>query len=168
MLKKISLLLFIILNIFLLLYDNNRKKVVEKTNIKLLDNYYKKNSDEYIGVISIPIINLKRGFYKIDHKLNNVKYNIELINDDLNNIILAAHSGTGDNAYFNDVLNLRINDIIYLDFSGYYTYQITNIYEVEKNGYIDLIKDSKDKTLTLITCSKKDKTKQTVIISKLI
>lgn len=57
------------------------------------------NYDKYFGVLEIPKIGLKRGFYNIDSKYNDIQYNVSLVHgssmpDVANgNLILMAHSG---------------------------------------------------------------------------
>ena len=59
--------------------------------------------------------------------------------------------------------------MVYVTYLGKkYTYQITNIYEVEKNGIVKLIRDPDKTTLTMITCTKDNDHAQTVYISELV
>ena len=45
-----------------------------------------------------------------------------------------------------------------------YTYKVVNIYKEEKDGTIAIYRNKEKSTLTLITCTKNDNTKQTVYI----
>jgi len=115
----------------------------------------KEENYNYIGVVEIPTIDFKRGFFNIDDRNNNVDKNIEvLINSDMPDITngilaIAGHSGSGRTAYFKNLYKLNKN------------------YEVDKNGIIDISRDKEQTTLVLTTCSK-NKTKQVVILAYLV
>lgn len=92
-------------------------------------------TNEYIGYLNIPKINLNKGFLSQKAPDNNVEKNITVIegstypNVDKGNLIIAGHSGTGWKAFFNDLYKLNIGDIAKVTFRGKtYTYKITNIY----------------------------------------
>lgn len=125
----------------------------------------------YTGVLEIPKINLKRGFYNLNSVYNNVDYNITVINGSTfpgeknNNLILAAHSGDCTVCYFDKLYKLELNDIAYLYYNNRkYTYKIVDIYEVEKDGTVAIYRDYKKSGLTLVTCTRNSNTKQTVYI----
>lgn len=129
------------------------------------------NNQNYIGILEIPKINLKRGFYSINSKYNNVDYNITIINgstypnEENNNLILAAHSGDCPVCYFENLYKLKIDDIAYLYYNNIkYSYKIVNIYEEEKDGTVAIHRDYDKNVLTLITCTRNSNTKQTVYI----
>lgn len=129
----------------------------------------------YIGILEIPKINLKRGFLNLDSKYNNVNYNITIINGssfpniDKSNLILAAHSGICSICYFDNLYKLSVGDIAYIYYNGVkYTYSITNIYNVEKTGKVSIYRNTDKKTLTLITCTRNSKTEQTVYILEIV
>ena len=108
MFKK-TIVLFILL-IFLNGCSSNKVKDISVSlNTKESDFY------TYLGYLVIPKINMKLGFYDYESKLNDVNKNIELINTGISNTyLIAAHSGTGTLAYFNDLRYLEINDEIYV------------------------------------------------------
>lgn len=125
----------------------------------------------YLGIIEIPKINLKNGFYDLDYKYNNVDYNVTVINgstypdEQNNNLILAAHSGNCNYCYFDNLYKLSRGDIAYLQYKNRkYSYKIVNIYEVEKDGTVTIYRDYSKNCLTLITCTRGSNTKQTVYI----
>lgn len=131
--------------------------------------------NEYIGVIEIPKINVKRGFYNIENTNNNVNKNVEVIkgssmpNVEKGNFILAAHSGSGRVAFFKNVYKLENQDEIFIYFNNTkYKYQVIDKYEVDKIGKVLIHRDKDITALTLTTCSQTDKTKQIVVIAKLI
>lgn len=149
---------------------NNEEEVVEDTKYEL-----KTETVNYIGYLSIPKINLKKGFTSIDDKYNTVSKNIEILTSsdypdkELGNVILASHSGNSSISFFNKLYLLEIGDIANIEYNGIlYTYKISNIYKVEKTGKVEITRNKNISTLTLITCSKGDNTTQTVYIADLI
>lgn len=134
----------------------------------------KEDTSNYIGVLEIPKINLKRGFFSIDSKDNNVNKNIQVIKesdmpDVVNgNLIIASHSGNSYVSFFKDLYKLSNNDTAYIYYNGIkYTYILAGKYDVEKTGEVAIHRDNTKSTLTLITCSKNDNTKQEVYILEL-
>lgn len=133
------------------------------------------NYDKYLGVLEIPKIGLKRGFYNIDSKYNNIQYNVSMVKgstlpDVVNgNLILMAHSGDAYISYFAFLYRLNIGDYAYVTYQGsMYKYRIVNIYDVPKNGVVKIIRNYDRTTLTLVTCTKNNDTLQTVYIAELI
>lgn len=129
--------------------------------------------DDYVAVLEIPAISLKRGLVDINSNRNNVKYNIQTIkpsdmpNVTNGNLILASHSGSGYTAFFKNLSKLNVGDKSYVYYDNEkYTYEVVKIYKEEKDGTIQIKRDQQKTTLTLITCVDKDK--QIVIISELI
>lgn len=132
-------------------------------------------SNNYTGILEIPKIGLKRGFYNIGNKYNNVDYNITVINGSTfpgtpnNNLILAAHSGNCSMCYFDTLYKLSLGDKAILNYKNKtYTYKITKIYEVEKTGSVVIHRNYNMETLTLVTCTRNSDTKQTVYILELV
>lgn len=126
---------------------------------------------KYLGVLEIPKINLKRGFYDLNSKYNKVNYNITVIKGSTlpdvenNNLILAAHSGNCTVCYFDKLYKLDVEDKAYLYYKDIkYNYKIVDIYEVEKDGTVEIHRDYTKNVLTLITCTRNSNTKQTVYI----
>lgn len=133
------------------------------------------NYDKYLGVLEIPKIGLKRGFYNIDSKYNNIQYNVTMVNgstlpDVVNgNLILMAHSGDAYISFFAYLYRLNIGDYAYVTYGGNkYKYQIVNIYEVEKNGVVRITRNYERTCLTMITCTKDNDNTQTVYIAELV
>lgn len=134
----------------------------------------KKSNYNYIGVLEIPKINIKRGFLNIKDKGNNVNKNLQVIkgsdmpNVKNGNLIIAAHSGNSYISYFKNLYKLSNDDVAYVYFNNIkYTYKVAGKYDAEKNGKVTIHRDNKKNTLTLITCSQTDKTKQIVYILEL-
>lgn len=134
---------------------------------------YTENYDKYLGVLEIPKIRLKRGFYGLDSKYNSIQYNVTLVAgssmpDVVNgNLILMAHSGDAYISYFAYLYKLNIGDDAYVTYGGKsYHYVITNIYEVPKIGIVSLERNKERTTLTMITCTKDNDYTQTIYIAE--
>ncbi len=156
----------------LLIYNNEKDiKSISTTNIERNTNtsyISTKENDKIVGTLTINKINLSKDIYDIDNTHNNVDENVTVLNDDINLIVLAAHSGPGYIAFFDDLDKLELNDIIKLNFKGKnLEYKVTNIEEQVKDGTIEINKTN-TKRLILTTCSKKDKGKQLVVITEKI
>ena len=131
-------------------------------------------TNDYIGYLSIPKINLKKGFLDKRSSENDVEKNILVVegsnypDKDKGNLMLAGHSGTGWKAFFNDLYKLNKGDIAVVTYKGKtYTYKIVNIYTQLKVGKIAIYRNYDKTTLTLITCTKNDSTTQTIYIAEL-
>lgn len=132
-------------------------------------------TNEYIGYLTIPKINLTKGFLDYRSTENDVEKNILVVdgssypNTDKGNLILAGHSGSGWKAFFDDLYKLNTGDIAIVTYKNKkYTYQITNIYKQPKIGKIAIYRNYNKTTLTLITCTNDDSTTQTIYIAELI
>lgn len=130
--------------------------------------------NNYIGILRVPDISLKRGFLDIDSKYNSVSYNIMQVKgstmpDHKNgNLILAAHRGNSSVSFFDKLYKLKTGSYAYIDYEGKtYTYVLTNSYTVPKVGNITISRNGDVNTLTLITCTRNDKKTQTVFIFEL-
>ncbi|MBO5138485.1 MAG: sortase [Bacilli bacterium] len=158
------------------IYNNTQhttKKITEYSSIQekqLNSNKIKKSIEKPYLYLEIDKINLTRPVYNIDSQQNNVEQNIQILtqsphpNEENSQIILAGHSGTGDNAYFNNIDKLNKNDKISLSYNNNkYIYTIKEIWQEQKNGYIH-IKKANHNTLILTTCSK-TKGKQLIIMA---
>lgn len=133
------------------------------------------NYDKYLGVLEIPRISLKRGFYGLDSEYNDIQYNVAMVSGSLmpdvvnGNLILMAHSGDSYISYFAYLYRLNVGNDIYVTYNKKkYHYKLVNIYDVEKDGMVSIIRNYDKTTLTLITCAKDDSTKQTVYIAELV
>ena len=131
-------------------------------------------TNDYIGYLSIPKINLKKGFLDKRSSENDVEKNILVVegsnypDKDKGNLMLAGHSGTGWKAFFNDLYKLTKGDTAIVSYKGKsYTYKIVNIYTQPKIGTIAIYRNYDKTTLTLITCTNNDSTTQTIYIAEL-
>ena len=152
----INTLLLIIIKLSNLIKINNENYEVNS----YLNNYNEDvgyiNKEEYLGILEIKKIKLRKGFYKLNSNLNNVDKNITIVsssdmpNVNKGNLILASHSGNSSVSYFRYLDKLDMEDI-------------ASIYYLGKKYDYKLIKNNDINTLTLITC-KKNTDKQTVFI----
>lgn len=167
----------------LLFSESSPSEEEEKVDVPNIENvsdgtvYHEENIDydKYLGVIEIPRIGLKRGFYNTNSKYNSIEYNVTLIRGSTmpdvsgGNLMLMAHSGDAYISYFAYLYRLNIGNDIYITYNkNKYTYKIVNIYNVDKNGKVPIYRNYDKTTLTLITCTKDDSTKQTVYIAELV
>ncbi len=136
---------------------------------------YEVNYSNYLGVLEIPKIGLKRGFYNTDSRYNSIQYNVTLVQgssmpDVVNgNLILIAHSGDAYISFFAYLYRLNIGDYAYVTYNQQkYKYQIVNIYTVPKIGIVSINRNYSKTTLTMITCTKNDDYSQTVYIAELV
>jgi len=159
--------------------EDNKAEVVEEKETKKEETGSKEDitnevNETYIGYLSIPKINLKKGFFREDSKENDVEKNIYIVKGssypdvEKGNFIIAAHSGTGWKAFFNDLYKLVIGDNVIVTYNEKeYTYKIKKIYKQEKTGTIAIYRNYNETTLTLVTCTNNDSKTQTVYIAEL-
>ena len=129
---------------------------------------------EYIAVLKIPKINLERGLVDPSSYLNNVNYNIQFLKNSAmpdqryGNVMLAAHSGNARVSYFKNLNKLEIDDNVSISYKGkIYSYKVVNIYDIEKNGKAQIIRNKNVSTLTLVTC-RHNTNKQMIVICELV
>ena len=158
MVKRIYLLLLIIL---LLTIPLSILKISNNENTKIINNEF--------GKLIINKINLKEELFPINSDENTIERHVSILKEsiypdkDNSLMIIAAHSGTGKIAYFQELDKLEINDEIILIYkNNKYTYYVKNIWEEKKNGYININKENK-KQLVLTTCSPNKEGYQLVI-----
>lgn len=130
--------------------------------------------ENYIGILEIPKIKLKRGLVDKNSSSNNVNKNIYTVKETTfpderinSHVILAAHSGNSYVSFFNNLKKLDMKDNVYLYYKGTkYTYEVSDRYEIKKTGKAEL-KLTNTSDITLITCiSGTDK--QVVYVATLI
>ena len=111
------------------------------------------NKEQPIGTLIIDKIGLNTDLYNLNSPRNNIEEHVTILRDDQNLLILAAHSGTGKIAYFEELDNLKENDKIILKYKDTTSiYYVKNYWEEKKNGYITINKED-NKQLILTTCS---------------
>lgn len=143
----------------------------EPTTTKVEDD----KLDNYIGYLSVPDANIKRGFVSLDSKYNSVKYNVMLIEGstmpdvEKGNLILAAHRGNSSVSFFDKLLNVSIGSYAYVTYNNrVYKYELKNTYDEPKDGMLTIKRNADASCLTLITCNKKDKKTQKIFNYELV
>lgn len=166
-------------------FYNAKEKTVENLKVEIKEEEDEREpledpgltgeiTDEYIGYLTIPKINLTKGFLDNRSSQNNVDINLLVVegsnypNVKNGNFIIAGHSGTGWNSFFNDLYKLNIGDTAYISYQNKkYNYSIVNIYTQPKTGKLAIYRNYDKTTLTLITCTNNDSTTQTIYILEL-
>lgn len=155
-------------------FYNIEEDIIEDTTIEPQKVEEVKEQINYIAVLKIPKIGLERGLVDPNSYLNNVNYNLEFIkgssmpNQENGNVIIAGHSGSARISYFRKLDQLVIGDKASLNYKGkVYNYKIVDIYDIDKTGTAEIIREKNKSTLTLITCRHNTK-KQIVVIAELI
>ena len=187
--NKIIGLLLIITAIIIPIYNHKIETNYIVLNAKEVDTYINKTTNnnseieiskdegpkyDYIAVLEIPSISLKRGLVSMTNPYNDIKYNIAILGGTMpdiskTNLILASHNGSSNVSFFKDLESLSLNEKIYLYYNGYkYIYELSNIYTVNKTGEVNISRDINHTTLTLITCKNNSDTEQLVFIAYLI
>ena len=195
LIKCIGLFLFVC-GTFMLIYNHSMKIRLNEDNDLKIEEFLENDTNEeievqeedtqeetttsnvssynYIAVLEIPSINLKRGLVDPSSKYNNVNYNIQIIDkstmpDVVNgNLVLASHNGASYISFFRKLDKLKINDKIYVYYGGYkYIYSLSKTYDTSKDGNIEVYRDNNKTTITLITCKKNTKDTQVVYIGYL-
>lgn len=190
-------IILIIVSIFIISLDIYKSTKKEIQEVELVEEFFEeveevKNDEEvsiieeeknetssptynYIAILEIPSINLKRGLVDYNSKYNNVKYNIQIIehsqmpNVENSNLILAGHNGSSNVSFFKDLYKLKEDSLIYLYYDGYkYIYKLNNYYDTDKDGKVEIVRNRYKNTITLITCKRNTKDKQTVFIGYLV
>ena len=155
----------------------DKTTTTSKTTKKRIINTTKKTTSksEYLMILEIPKISLKKGIYYKDNKNNNVDHNIAILpsssmpDEDKGSVILASHNGNTRVSYFKYLENLSNNDFVYLYYKGKkYQYSIYKSEIVDKVGTIKIKKDSSISNIVLISCKNGTKDKQIVYLGKLI
>lgn len=142
-------------------------KVIQKD--KNNNSYTIKNN--YIAVLEIPKINLKKGLFDKNSKSNNVNKNIQILDESEmpnvpNSILaLAGHSGNSNKSYFRKLYQINYDDeiIVYYDYIKY-LYRVIDIYVEEQKGSISV--NYGGNIIVLTTCAE-EKDRQLVVIGKL-
>lgn len=169
-------ILIILCSMLILTYNYFYDYVQNKNNTEMIKSYLKEDinnistnetkqtnkvkiSENYLAVLEIPKINLKRGIFDKNSSKNNVNKNIYVVKEttlpdeyENSHIILAAHSGNSSVSFFKKLKKLNINDKIYFYYKGYkYIYEVSNRYEILKTGKA-LLEQTNKSDITLITC----------------
>ena len=132
--------------------------------IKISENT-KQIKTNYYGKLIIDKINLEEELFPIDSNENTIERHVSILKDSNypNLMVIAAHSGIGPIAYFQELDKLELNDeIILIIDNNKSIYKVKDIWEEKKNGYININKE-KYNQLILTTCSPNKEGYQLVI-----
>lgn len=130
--------------------------------------------ENYIGILEIPKINLKKGLVDKNSPSNNVDKNIYILKETTlpderinSHVILASHSGNSYISYFKNLKKLDMKDKVNFYYKNVkYIYEISNKYEIDKTGTTEF-KITNKSDITLITCIS-GTNKQVVYVANLI
>lgn len=154
--------------------EKKKQEEVETVTEEGIDPTPYDSNYNYIGTLEVPKVGLKKGFLDMNSTDNNVDKNIAVMqgsdypNVSKGNFIIAGHSGTAWNSFFNQLYQLVNGDVVYVYYQNVkYTYQIVNIYEQPKVGTVNVYRNKEKTTLTLITCTKDSSTTQTLYVAEL-
>jgi sortase A len=154
--------------------DDNSVASADSGSVNPTSSVSSENYSKYNMVVEVPSVGIKKGIYPMSSPYNNIKYNVQLMQTSTTpdckngNVILAAHNGNSTVSYFDNLKNAKNGDTVNLYYRGIqYAYRLVNIYEVLKNGTVEIKRDTTKSCVTLITCKSKDKTKQVVYIGEL-
>ena len=150
---------------------------IEEEEVSTQENKVETSSPtyNYVAILEIPSIGLKRGIVDFNSKYNNVKYNIQIIEHsefpivENSNLILAGHNGSSNVSFFKNLYKVKEDSLIYLYYDGYkYIYKLNHSYDTAKDGKIEIKRNRYKTTITLITCKKNTDNMQTVYIGYLV
>ena len=97
---------------------------VENVDNETNNNSYVVDYSKYLAVLEIPKIGLKRGFYDVGSKYNNIQYNVTMVQGSTlpdvenGNLILIAHSGDAYISYFAYLYRLEVGDSAFVTYNG--------------------------------------------------
>jgi len=154
----------LLLLFFYILFFNNNEVINSLTSYY---NYNSTNGVDYYGLLEIPKIELTKRIYNINDYNNNVNKNILLVNDNLNLIVLASHSGSSPISYFNNLEKLDYDDQIILKINNRKrSYRFFKKEYAEKTGRVK-VEVYPYPVIVLITCSKVNKHYQELYYARL-
>lgn len=163
----ILLILFSIFIISFDIYKNTKKEIQE---VELVEDFFQEEPDvleepieeeevstqenkvetssptyNYVAILEIPSIGLKRGIVDFNSKYNNVKYNIQIIEHsefpivENSNLILAGHNGSSNVSFFKNLYKVKEDSLIHLYYDGYkYIYKLNHSYDTAKDGKVEI------------------------------
>ena len=157
-----------------LFYENqNNNEEIKEENTEEKEEERKSNVVNYIAILEISKLNLKKGLVDLNNRLNNINYNIEILKgsdmpDIINgHFILASHSGNSNVSYFRNLNKLEISDEIKVYYNKKeYFYKVEEIYDIKKIGKAMLRRKQNKSNISLITCIPKTD-KQLVVLGTL-
>lgn len=163
-------IVLVIIGCFLNIYDIVETKNKRKLEDKKIEIFFEKQhtdipktnlKNDYIAVLEIPKIRLKKGLFSPKSARNSVDENIEILHpvkmpdEEDHTFILASHSGTSNVSYFRNLNRLRRGDIVYVYYKSIkYKYVISTYYYEEKTGNITVKNKTKNNSIIVLTTCK--------------
>lgn len=130
-----------------------------------LSNNKEIDNNNYITIDSIKINEIV--------KISSIKNDVEGIimfeeygrpNINKSNTVIGAHSGSGNNAYFNNLIYLVKGDIIKIKYKGkIYQYIVSDVYEVDDKD-TSILNEKEISMITLLTCKIGELNKRIVVV----
>ena len=159
---------------FMEVYEENKNDIYVDENLEDQQEDTKSTTSynkDLIGVLEIPEINIKVGFYNPSSSRNSVDYGIEILEhsnfpDEKGQLYIAGHSGTGKLAYFEKLSKLAFGDTVNIYYKNKkYTYVLTYKDTQEKDGELSIHR-TETYPLVLVTCTPTSKTTQDIYYFK--
>lgn len=170
MIRKNIIFIFLIL-ILCNFSVTKENEVVSTSTIEFLDIPLLRVEDA-VARLRIPKIKLELPIYDKDSPNNTIAKNVEVLKEssnlesDAGMILLAAHSGVGEIAYFQELDQLERGDSVWLLFKAKQEeYEVVEKAIQNKSGSIQFSK-RKQKMLILTTCMPHQKGKQLIVIAE--
>lgn len=140
----------------------------ESNKSSSLQTAVKKYSDGSMGTLKISSIGLSVSVYDGESNASMKKglghFSYTSAWD--GNVGLCGHNG-GSSGYFEDLKDVEKGDkITYKTKYGTRTYKVTSIKKIDDDDFSDLLDDTTDNRLTLITCVRNQSTKRLCVIAK--
>lgn len=135
-------ILLVFMGISLLIYNNNVNKKLQNNDNQKIEEFFEQESEteeivedvpstekvetkevvvDYIAILEIPKINLKRGLVNKNSSQNNVNRNIYMLQEttlpdeqENSHILLATHSGNSYISFFKNLNKLKNDDNIFI------------------------------------------------------
>lgn len=147
--------------------DIKNKTAIKDYKDNVINDTYEEKY-RYKAILSIPSIGLERGILDIDNEYNSAKYNIEVVDNNMDRIVLASHNGDYYNSFFGKLKDLELGENIdyYFD-NKIYRYIYSESYNIKKTGEADIYTNKDKKAIVLITCMDENDDAQVVRIGYL-
>ncbi len=163
------IILFLLSGILLLSIDFQKRIDVQLENDSLIKEYLGEETNKisndkdetYMGILEIPKISLKQGFFAYQSPQNDVQKHLNLLSPDCNptlpcSIIIASHSGNSAISYFKNLDQLNIGDIATITYEKQiFSYVLKKVDTMNKVGVFTALKP-KESELILTTCDDKN------------
>ena len=85
------------------------EEIVEEAPTAVVEEVQENQYERFAGILEIPKIGFSKGFYQKGSELNNVKFNLKILDvssypdEEKGNVIIIGHSGNYNNSYFGNL-----------------------------------------------------------------